>query len=172
MSIIKILQYPHPRLKTVADPVLDFNDELQAIIDDMFDTHYNAENCAALAASQLDFQYPKRITVIDFSERKNEPLCLINPEIIESSGEATEPEGCMSLNYGILAAVTRAAKIKVQAQDRYGNSLCFEADGFMSQCIQHEIDHLNGHIFLDHLSTLKRYRLDKKIKKMLRSHTL
>lgn len=164
--MLKILQYPNPRLKTAAKLVTKFDDELQKIIDEMFKTHYNTENCAALAATQLDFRSPKHITVIDFSHQKNEPLCLVNAKIIHRTGEHIEEEGCMSVGGGTYEKVTRAAKIKVRAQDRYGKPMEFEANGFMAKCIQHELDHLNGIIFLDHLSTSKRRRIDKYLEKL------
>lgn len=167
--MLKILQYPNPRLKIVAKQVEVFNDELQKIIDEMFFTHYNTENCAALAATQLDLKTPPHITVIDFSPKKNQPLCLVNAKIIERIGKSTEEEGCMSISGGIFEKVTRAAKIKVRAQDRYGKLLELEADGFMAKCIQHELDHLNGIIFIDYLSSLKRSRIDKRLEK-LRKH--
>lgn len=166
--MIKILQYPDPRLKTKAEKVITFDDELQKIIDDMFFTHYNTDNCAALAATQLDFKNPKHITVIDFSPEKNQPLCLVNAEIIARDGETNEEEACMSISGGIYEKVKRSAKIKVRAQDRYGEIFEFEADGFMAKCIQHELDHLNGLIFLDRLSSLKRERADKKFAKYQR----
>ena len=166
MSIVKILQYPDPRLRTKAEKVTDFGDETQQMIDSMFETHYAAENCAALACSQLDFQTPKHITVIDFSDNKDQPLCLVNAEIVDQSGKETSGEGCMSVGGGAFEKVTRAEKIRVKAQDRHGNPLEFEADGFMAKCIQHELDHLNGKIFLDHLSNLKRDRIKKKILQM------
>lgn len=168
MTILKILQYPNPRLKTVAQPVETFDDEIQKVIDDMFETHYSKENCAALAATQLDIKNPKHITVIDFSPNKDQPLCLVNAKIVEREGEHTEEEGCMSVGGATYEKVTRAAKIKVRAQDRHGKPLEFEADGFMAKCIQHELDHLDGMIFLDHLSPLKRSRIDKKIEKLRR----
>ena len=113
----------------------------------------------------------KHITVIDFSPQKNEPLCLVNAEIIHRTGEHIEEEGCMSVvGGGAYEKVTRAAKIKVRAQDRYGKPMEFEANSFMAKCIQHELDHLNGIIFLDHLSTLKRRRIDKRLEK-LRKHS-
>ncbi|MFW0072631.1 MAG: peptide deformylase [Coxiella-like endosymbiont] len=167
--MLKILQYPNPRLKTAAEPVKKFNDELQKIIDEMFETHYNTENCAALAATQLDFKNPKHITVIDFSHQKNEPLCLVNAKIIHRNGEYIEEEGCMSVGGGIYKKIRRAAKIKVRAQDRHGKSMEFEANGFMAKCIQHELDHLDGIIFLDHLSILKRRRIDKYLEKLRRN---
>jgi peptide deformylase len=169
MTILKILDYPDPRLKTVAKSVEKIDERIQKIIDDMFETHYNAKNCAALAATQLDIPNPPAITVIDFSPNKDQPLCLINPEIIEKSGEHEEVEGCMSVfpNF-IHDKVARAAKIKVRALDREGKTIEFEADDFMAKCIQHELDHLNGKVFLDHLSRLKRQRIDEKITKMKR----
>src|SRR3989338_6505354 len=170
MTIIKILQYPDPRLRTKGEKVTDFGAKTQQMIDDMFETHYAAQNCAALACTQLDFKNPKHITVIDFSEKKDQPLCLVNAEIIEKDGTETSPEGCMSVAGGdsIYEKVTRAAKITVKAQDRHGKPLHFTADGFMAKCIQHELDHLDGKLFIDHLSNLKRNRIKKKIEKMQR----
>ena len=173
MAKIRILQYPDPRLKTVAKKVESFDDpQLQKIIDDMFETHYAADNCAALAATQLDLIDPPHVTVIDFSAAKNEPLCLVNGEIIATEGELVQEEGCMSvgcdIGAGVYEKVSRPAKIKVKAYDRQGKLLEFEADEFMAKCIQHELDHLNGKIFLDHLSKLKRQRVEKKLAKLKR----
>lgn len=167
MAIIRILQYPDPRLRKKGAWVDVVDDSIRKIVDDMFETHYNAANCAALAATQLDFQDPKRITVIDFSPQKNEPLCLINPKIIASEGEIIEPEGCMSVQEAY-ENVKRAAKITVQALDREGKPIEFTAEGFMAKCIQHEIDHLDGKLFIDHLPKLKRYKIDEKIEKLKR----
>src|SRR3990167_8732150 len=167
MTIVRILQYPDPRLRKKGEKVTDFaSKEIQQMIDDMFETHYATDNCAALACTQLDFKKPKHITVIDFSENKNQPLCLVNAEIIEKIGTETSGEGCMSVKGGAYEKVTRAAKIKVKAQDRHGKEIIFEADGFMAKCIQHELDHLNGKLFIDHLSSLKRDRIRKKIEKL------
>lgn len=168
MTIRKILQYPDPRLKIKAERVITFDDEIQSIIDDMFETHYNATNCAALAATQLDFDNPKHITVIDYSPEKNQPLCLVNGEIIEREGEMYEEEGCMSVSGGIYERVKRSRKIKVRAQDRYGKSFELIAEDYMAKCIQHELDHLSGIIFIDRLSPLKRRRVDKKLEKIRR----
>lgn len=170
MTIIRILQYPDPRLRTKGEKVTDFGPETQKIIDDMFETHYAAENCAALAATQLDFKNPKHITVIDFSQEKNQPLCLVNATIVEREGAETSEEGCMSVSGGAFEKVTRAAKIRVKAQDRHGNPLGFEAEGFMAKCIQHELDHLDGKLFIDHLSNLKRDRIKKHIEKLNRQN--
>lgn len=169
MSIIKILLYPDPRLKTKGEKVEKIDTQIQTIIDDMFETHYQSENCAALAATQLDFEKPKHITVIDFSPEKNQPLCLINAEIIEAFGETYEEEGCMSVP-GIYEKIRRAEKIKVRALDRNGKVIELAADGFLAKCIQHELDHLNGMIYLDRLSSLKRQRAEKKFEKIQRAH--
>lgn len=167
MAILRILQYPDPRLKLAAKPVTVFDDKFQKIVDDMFETHYAADNCAALAASQLDLIDPPHVTVIDFSQNKDEPLCLVNAKIVEASGETFEEEACMSVGEEerVGAKVKRFATIRVQAQDRHGKALDFEADGFLAKCIQHELDHLQGKLFIDHLSSLKRERLLKKLKK-------
>lgn len=168
MSIVKILQFPDTRLRTKGAKVTDFGAETQKMIDDMFETHYATDNCAALACTQLDFKNPKHITVIDFSENKDQPLCLVNAEIIEKSGVKTSGEGCMSVKGGIYEKVTRAEKIRVSAFDRHGNALNFEAEGFMAKCVQHELDHLDGKLFIDHLSNLKRTIIKKKIDKINR----
>ncbi|QHG92575.1 peptide deformylase [Coxiella endosymbiont of Amblyomma sculptum] len=165
--MLKILQYPDPRLKTVARQVESFDDELQKTIDEMFLTHYNTRNCAALAATQLDLQNPQHITVIDFSLKKNRPLCLINAKIVRRLGQNTETEGCMSVGGNIYEKITRSSKIRIRAQDRYGNPLEFEANGFMAKCIQHELDHLHGTIFLDHLSLYKRRKIDNRFFQLL-----
>ncbi len=172
MAIVKILQYPDLRLKKKAKWVEEINDEVRQVVTDMFETHYNAENCAALAATQLDFQDPWRITVIDFSDNKNQPLCLINPEIFYREGEQIVPEGCMSVGGNVdervFEHVKRALKIKVKALDLEGKPFEIEATGFMAQCIQHEVDHLEGHLYLDRISELKRERLVKKLLKHLK----
>lgn len=167
MAIVKILQYPTPLLKRVGRPITDFGPATQRIIDDMFETHYATSNCAALAATQLDIPEAPAITVIDFSSAHNQPLCLVNPrvEAIDAADTLTEEEGCMSVPGGVFESVTRPKKIRVHAQDRTGKELVFEADGFMAKCIQHEVDHLNGKIFLDHLKPLKRKRIDEKLAK-------
>lgn len=168
MTIIRILQYPDPRLKQKGEIVTEVNAEVRKMVDDMFETHYNAQNCAALAATQLDFARPKRITVIDFSPNHDQPLCLINPEIIAREGEQYESEGCMSVPGGIYEKVKRANKIVVRALDRDGNSFELTAEAFMAKCIQHELDHLDGKLFIDRVSQLKRSRIDKKIRDFYR----
>lgn len=167
MAIREILQFPDPRLKKIGKKVEKIDDNVQQVIDDMFETHYNADNCAALAATQLDFETPLAITVIDFSSEKNQPLCLINPEVIHQEGQQYEIEGCMSVypDY-IHEKVKRAMKVTVRALDRDGNTFEMAAEGYMAKCLQHEIDHLNGMTYLDRLSSLKRQRIQAKIKKM------
>jgi peptide deformylase len=169
MTILKILQYPDKRLKRVAVKVEVFDETIQKVIDDMFETHYATENCAALAATQLNLEIPWRITVIDYSQSKDQPLCLVNPEIVHREGEQNVPEGCMSVwpEY-IHEKVKRANKIKVQAQDRYGKPIEIEAEGYFAKCLQHEIDHLDGKIYVDHLHKIKVERINQKVKKILR----
>ncbi|MBS0350613.1 MAG: peptide deformylase [Proteobacteria bacterium] len=172
MAVLRILQYPDPRLKKKAKWVDQVDDQIRQVVNDMFDTHYNAQNCAALAATQLDFSDPFRITVIDFSDNKNEPLCLINPEIIYREGQQVVPEGCMSVGGDveerIFEYVKRAMNIRVKAIDIEGKPFEMDASGFMAQCIQHEIDHLDGYLYLDRLSDLKRERLQKKLHKFIK----
>lgn len=167
MTIIKILQYPDPKLKRKAVKVENFDDPaLQTTIDDMFETHYAAENCAALAATQLDLPIPYSITVIDYSENKDQPLCLVNPVVLERSGEQIETEGCMSVYpNAVHEKVKRAEKVKVKAQDRYGKPIEIEAEGYFAKCLQHEIDHLEGMLYLDRLPQIKKERILRKIKK-------
>jgi peptide deformylase len=167
MAVVNILQYPDSRLRLKGQKVTDFGDAFQKIIDDMFDTHYAAENCAALAATQLDIPNAPFVTVIDFSEKKDQPLCLVNAMIVERDGETHEPEGCMSVELGY-EKVKRAEKIKVNYQDRHGNQQTMEADGFMAKCIQHELDHLEGMLFVDRISKLKKDRITKRITKSRR----
>lgn len=135
----------------------------------MFDLHYKTNGCAALAATQLSLRDPFYITVIDFSEHKNEPLCLINATIVDEQGSRTEPEGCMSVYPGQLQApVTRADEIDVEALDLYGNKIAFHATDFLAKCIQHELDHLEGKVYLSRLSGMRRQRMSKKIQKILK----
>lgn len=171
MTILRVLQYPDPRLRQKAKKVDVFDERIKKIIKDMFETHYSLENCAALAATQLDIQDPPMITVIDFSEHRNQPFCLVNPEIIERESTQTSEEGCMSVaseHHSVFEKVTRSQRIRVKALDQNGNPLDFIAEDYMAKCIQHELDHLHGKIFLDHLSRLKRSRLENKLYKYRR----
>lgn len=165
MAKLEILEYPDPRLRTLAAPVEQVDDALRALIDDMFETMYDAPGIG-LAASQVDVH--KRFVVLDVSEEKDQPLVLINPEILERQGEQVCQEGCLSVP-GVYAEVSRAESIRVRALDRDGKSFELQADGLLAVCIQHEMDHLDGKLFVDHLSMLKREMLKKKLAKIRRT---
>jgi len=159
--ILEILKYPDKRLRTVAKPVENVNSEIKKQVKDMFETMYYAPGIG-LAATQVNFH--QRLIVVDVSEECNEPICLINPEIIEKNGEIEWEEGCLSVpNY--YESVKRANEIKVSALNELGQSFEIEASEMLSVCIQHEMDHLNGILFVDHLSKLKQKRLKKKAEK-------
>lgn len=163
MALLKILKYPDPRLRKVALPVDDVS-SVKALVADLFETMYE-DNAVGLAATQVDVQ--QRLFVTDVSHTKNEPICLINPEIIKKEGYEKSKEGCMSIP-GIYEDVERAAVITVKGLDKYGDRLEFEADGLLSVCIQHEIDHLDGKLFVDYLSTLKQKMIRSKMEKIRR----
>ena len=156
--ILNILKYPDKRLRTIAKPVVRVNKTIKQQVKDMFETMYEATGIG-LAATQVNFH--QRIIVIDISDQYNEPICLINPEIIEESGEIQCEEGCLSVP-DYYEIVVRANDIKVKALNQNGESFELEASEMLSVCIQHEIDHLNGILFVDHLSKLKQKRLKKK----------
>ena len=159
--ILEILKYPDKRLRTVAKPVENVNSEIKKQVKDMFETMYDAPGIG-LAATQVNFH--RRLIVVDVSEECNEPICLINPEIIEKNGEIEWEEGCLSVpNY--YESVKRANEIKVSALNELGQSFEIEASEMLAVCIQHEMDHLNGILFVDHLSKLKQKRLKKKAEK-------
>ena len=164
MSLLPILEYPDPRLRTKAQPVTVFDAALQTLIDDMFTTMYDAPGIG-LAASQVNVH--KQLLVLDVSEEKNAPMVLINPKIIASVGSQTYQEGCLSVP-GIFADVTRANEITVQALDRHGQAFELTIDGLLAVCIQHEMDHLEGKLFVDYLSPLKREMVRKKLAKQKR----
>jgi len=161
MAKLDILTFPDSRLRNKAKPVQQVDDSVRQIIDDMLETMYDAPGIG-LAATQVDI--PLRIIVIDVSEQKDDPLCLINPQILESSGEEEMEEGCLSVP-GFYEPVTRAERVRVEALNRTGATFELEADGLLAVCIQHEIDHLDGKLFVDHISSLKRYRIRKKLEK-------
>ncbi len=170
MAILTVLQYPDPRLKRIGKHVDVIDQRITKIIDDMFETHYAQENCAALAATQLDIDNAPAITVIDFSDNKDQPLCLVNPNLSEAEGVNESVEGCMSVaSIPTYEKVKRAAKIRVTALNRNGKPLDFIAEDFMAKCIQHEVDHLNGVLFVDKLSRLKRLRIDKRYERILKT---
>ncbi len=164
MTLRTILHFPDPRLRNKALPVLEFNAELQTLIDDMFATMYHHEGIG-LAATQINVA--QRVIVMDHSEDRSQPLCLINPEITLRQGVVSMEEGCLSIPR-YYAAINRAAKIEVTALDREGQSLQLTADGYLAICIQHEIDHLDGKLFIDFLSPLKRAMVQKKLAKLKR----
>jgi peptide deformylase len=161
VSTLTILEFPDPRLRTVAAPVTVFDAELKQFVADMYETMY-AANGVGLAATQVNVH--KRVLVADMSEGRDEPLTLINAEILEKDGQQVYQEGCLSFP-GIYADVTRALKVKVKANDVDGNEIIVEAEGPLAVCIQHEMDHLAGKVFVDYLSTLKRSMLLKRMEK-------
>jgi peptide deformylase len=158
MAKLPILEYPDPRLRIRAKPVTKVDAEIRQLADDLLETMYAAVGIG-LAATQVDRHV--RMLVIDISEARNEPLCLINPEIIEADGKTTSDEGCLSVPE-YYDAVERAERIRVRALDREGKTIEFEADDILAICIQHEMDHLEGKLFVDYLSEMKRQRLKKK----------
>ena len=162
MGILSILEFPDPRLRTVAEPVKMVDKAIKSLVNDMLETMYDARG-VGLAATQVNVH--KRIIVIDTSEDKNHPLCLINPEIIEQTGKEESDEGCLSVP-GIFEPVQRAEEIKVSALDKDGKLFEIETGGLLSVCIQHEMDHLLGKLFVDYLSPLKRQRVKKKMNKL------
>ena len=161
MSTLTILEFPDPRLRTKAEPVRVFDAALKQFVADMFETMY-AANGVGLAATQVNVH--QRVLVADMSDERNEPLALINAEILEKDGAQVYQEGCLSFP-GIYADVTRALKVKVKAQDTDGKEFIVEAEGPLAVCIQHEMDHLAGKVFVDYLSPLKRNMLLKRMEK-------
>lgn len=162
MALLEILKFPDDRLRKKAAQVETVNDTIRNIINNMLETMYNAPG-VGLAATQVNVQ--KRIIVIDISEDGNEPLALINPEIIFSEGIEESQEGCLSVP-DINETITRAENVTIQALDQHGKRVELKATGLLAVCIQHEIDHLNGKLFIDYLSPLKRHRIRKKLEKV------
>lgn len=161
MAIRTILEFPDPRLRTRAQPVNRFDADLHRVIDDMLETMYAAPGIG-LAATQVDVH--QRLVVIDISADHNEPLILINPEILVREGEIATEEGCLSVP-GYFDEVKRAAKIRVRAHDRDGNLFERDCEDVLAVCVQHEMDHIDGKLFVDYLSSLKRERVRKKLEK-------
>ena len=159
MARMEILKFPDERLRTKARPVDVVDDSIRQLVDDMFETMYEAPGIG-LAATQVNVH--KRVVVIDVSKEKNQPLCLINPEIIEKDGVEECEEGCLSVP-GFYEKVTRADHIKVRALDRDGQPFELETGELLAVCIQHELDHLDGKLFVDYLSSLKRNRIKSKL---------
>jgi peptide deformylase len=164
MALLPILEYPDPRLKKVATPVAAVTADIRKLVRDMADTMYAAPG-VGLAATQVDVH--KRVIVIDISEGKDELRVFINPELLSAEGQAECEEGCLSVP-GYYDKVTRAARIRVRAQDVHGETFEHDAEGLLAVCIQHEMDHLQGKVFVEYLSPLKRARLAAKLRKKQR----
>lgn len=162
MALLEILEFPDPRLRTKAQPVAVVDDTIRQLIGDMFETMYKAPG-VGLAATQVNVH--QRVVVIDVSEEQNQPLVFINPEIDVLAPELCEyDEGCLSVP-GFYETVVRPERIRVKALDRDGKPFEIEPEGLLAVCIQHELDHLNGKLFVDHISDLKRQRIRKKLEK-------
>ena len=161
MTKLVILEYPDPRLRKKAAPVVEVDDALRQFIDNLLETMYSA-NGVGLAATQVDVH--KRVIVLDVSENRNQPLVLINPEILSKEGEGPGEEGCLSLP-GIYDKLNRAIKIRVRALGQDGQSFEMDAEGLLGVCIQHEMDHLEGKLFVDYLSELKRQLIRRRMEK-------
>ena len=161
MAILDILHYPDKRLRTVAKPVEKVDASIKKLVDDMFETMYVAPGIG-LAATQVNVH--KQVIVIDISEEKNQPLCLINPQIIAQEGTETCDEGCLSVP-DIYETVKRSEKVTVKALDQNGEEYTLQADELLAVCIQHEMDHLKGKLFVDYLSPLKQQRIKKRLLK-------
>lgn len=162
MAIMPILEFPDPRLRKVASPVTVFDDALAQLIDDMLETMYDA-NGIGLAATQVNVQ--KRLLVIDVSENRDAPQVFINPEVeVVDDTLSDYDEGCLSVP-GFYETVSRPCVVRIKAQDRTGEPFVVVAEGLLATCVQHEIDHLNGKLFVDYLSALKRNRIRDKLEK-------
>jgi len=168
MALLNILHFPDPKLRRVARPVTLFNSKLKNFVSDMFETMYEAPGIG-LAATQVDRHI--RLLVMDVSGERNAPRCLINPELLQADGEEESDEGCLSVP-GFYESVTRAEHIRVRAMDEAGEMIEFEASGMEAVCIQHEMDHLEGKLFVDYLSKVKRDRIRKKLVKQKKQGTL
>ena len=164
MALLNILEYPDPRLRKVAMAVAAVTPDIQKLVRDMAETMYSAPG-VGLAATQVDVH--KRLIVIDISDTRDDLRVFINPEILAAEGEAEHEEGCLSVP-GYYDKVTRAAKIAVRAQDEGGRRFELETDGLLALCVQHEMDHLLGKVFVDRLSPLKRARLSARLRKKQR----
>jgi len=164
MSKLSILEFPDPRLRRVAKPVDEVSERERQLAADMLETMYDARGIG-LAATQVNEGV--RLLVLDLSEERNDPKVFINPEILERDGSQTCEEGCLSVP-GVYAEVKRAERIRVRALDTDGESFELQADGLLAVCIQHEIDHLDGKVFVDYLSPLKRRMVEKKLRKQQR----
>jgi peptide deformylase len=165
MAPLSILRYPDPRLHKVAAKIIQVDDDIRKLIKDMAETMYAAPG-VGLAATQVDVH--KRLIIVDISETRDQLKVLINPEILEAGGEADCEEGCLSVP-GVYEKVRRAGRIKVSAQDRNGKLFTLDADGLLAVCIQHEMDHLEGRVFVEYLSRLKQQRIMTRLRKQERA---
>ncbi len=165
MALLEILNYPDPRLHTVAKPIKEVDAKIRRLIDDMAETMYAAPGIG-LAATQVNQHI--QLIVIDTSEEKNQLQVFINPKILEKDGERDYEEGCLSVP-GVYESVTRAAHVKVEALDKNGQRFTVDAEGLLAVCIQHEMDHLLGKVFVEYLSPLKRSRIKNKMLKLRRA---
>jgi len=161
MALLPILEYPDPRLRERALPVTAFDEAFGRLVDDMLETMYAAPGIG-LSATQVNVR--RRLLVIDISEKHDEPLVFVNPEILGREGAAKSEEGCLSVP-GIFDQIERAAKVRVRAQDRHGEWFERDLEGMLAVCLQHEMDHLDGKLFVDYLSDIKRDRIRKKLDK-------
>ena len=164
MALLKLVFFPDPRLRKITELVTNIDSSIHKIVEDMYETMY-AEKGVGLAANQVGIQL--RIFVMDVSEHQNQKICAINPELISTADKAVDFEGCLSYP-GIFEKVERAAKVRFKALDINGKPYEMEGDGLFAKCVQHEIDHLNGMLFVDHLSRLKQERARKKLEKQRR----
>jgi peptide deformylase len=167
MTKLAILEYPDPRLRTKAETIGVVDDAVRKLADDMLETMYAAKG-VGLAASQVDVH--RRLIVLDVSDARDTPLALVNPEIVAAEGRAPGEEGCLSLP-GIYDKLERAERIKVRAQDRNGMRFELDAEGMLAVCIQHEMDHLEGKLFVDYLSELKRQLIRRRLQKERRQRS-
>jgi len=165
MALLEVLKFPDPRLRIKAKPVTEFNKELKRMVDDMYETMY-AEHGVGLAGTQVNIHL--RIFTMDVSEKHDSPICVINPEIISLEGMQYDYHGCLSVGGGISDKLERAAKVHLRAVDVNGKPIEFHATELMAICIQHEMDHLEGKLFIDHLSRLKQARIRTKLEKLQR----
>jgi len=168
MELLNILLYPDTELRRIAEPVSNVDGDIDVLVGNMLNTMYDAPGIG-LAATQVNIH--QRVVVVDVSDEQDEPIVLINPEVLHSEGETEMQEGCLSIP-GIYENIKRAEQIRVGAVDRQGEPFEMDADGLLAVCIQHELDHLEGKLFVDYLSPLKRDRIRKKMLKMIRQDDL
>lgn len=162
MTVLEILKYPDPRLRVKAQPVTTIDAELRRMVEDMYETMYVAEG-VGLAATQVNIHL--RMFTMDVSDTRDQPVCVLNPEIISQEGSQLDRHGCLSVGAVINDKIKRYAKLRMRAMDLDGKTYEIDAEGLMAVCIQHEVDHLNGILFIDHFSKLKQEVIRRKIDK-------